>query len=148
VPDVPAKETLAPNWNVAPTNDVRAVLERSPRGEEGSDTVQRELRPLRWGLVPSWAKEVKVSARMIHARVETVHEKPTYRRGLISPIPTSSRPIPEAWNLAPTRCDRRAFPSRWHLWTRPPLIIGAAKRDRDLQRLLAVIFARKYVVYF
>ncbi|MET9460848.1 SOS response-associated peptidase family protein [Streptomyces canus] len=55
VPDVPAKETLAPNWNVAPTNDVWAVLERSPRGEEDSDKAQRELRPLRWGLVPSWA---------------------------------------------------------------------------------------------
>jgi putative SOS response-associated peptidase YedK len=80
VPDVPAEETLAPNWNVAPTNDVWAVLERTPRGEEGTDMVRRELRPLRWGLVPSWAKDVKVGARMINARVETVHEKPAYRR--------------------------------------------------------------------
>jgi putative SOS response-associated peptidase YedK len=57
-----------------------AVLERSPRGEEDTDTVQRQLRPLRWGLVPSWAKDVKAGARMINARVETVHEKPAYRR--------------------------------------------------------------------
>ena len=72
VPDVPAKETLAPNWNVAPTNDVWAVLERAPRGDEDTAAVRRELRPLRWGLVPSWAKDVKIGARMINARVETV----------------------------------------------------------------------------
>lgn len=38
------------------------------------------MRPLCWGLVPSWAKDVKVGARMINARVETVHRKPAYRR--------------------------------------------------------------------
>jgi SOS response associated peptidase (SRAP) len=59
---------------------VWAVLERSPRGEEDSDKAQRELRPLRWGPVPSWAKDVKMGARVINARVETVHEKLAYRR--------------------------------------------------------------------
>ncbi|MEV5793414.1 SOS response-associated peptidase [Streptomyces sp. NPDC052192] len=83
VPDVPPEETLAPNWNVAPTNDVWAVLERTPRDEEDSGNVRRELRPLRWGLVPSWAKDVKIGARMINARVETVHEKPAFRRAFI-----------------------------------------------------------------
>ncbi|MGW2831768.1 SOS response-associated peptidase [Streptomyces sp. NPDC001286] len=81
VPDVPVKETLAPSWNVAPTDDVWAVLERSPRDRGSSDAaVERQLRPLRWGLVPSWAKDVKIGARMINARVETVHEKPAFRR--------------------------------------------------------------------
>jgi len=42
--------------------------------------VQRELRPLRWGLVPSWTKDEKSGARMINARVETLHEKPAFRR--------------------------------------------------------------------
>jgi putative SOS response-associated peptidase YedK len=37
------------------------------------------LRPLRWGLVPSWAKDPSVGARMINARMETVHEKPAFR---------------------------------------------------------------------
>jgi putative SOS response-associated peptidase YedK len=81
VPDVPAKETLAPNWNVAPTDDVWAVLERAPRGQRSSEAVvERELRPLRWGLVPSWAKELKIGDRMINARAETVASKPAYRR--------------------------------------------------------------------
>ncbi|MET7683263.1 SOS response-associated peptidase [Streptomyces sp. NPDC005423] len=73
-------ETLAPNWNVAPTDNVWAILERTRRAADESARAERELRSLRWGLVPSWAKEVKVGARMINARVETVHEKPAFRR--------------------------------------------------------------------
>ncbi|MEV5971671.1 SOS response-associated peptidase [Streptomyces sp. NPDC051921] len=72
------EETLAPSWNVAPTDPVHAVLERAAR--DGGDEVRRELRALRWGLVPSWAKDPKSGSRMINARVETVHEKPAYRR--------------------------------------------------------------------
>ncbi|WP_327280412.1 MULTISPECIES: SOS response-associated peptidase [unclassified Streptomyces] len=71
------RETLAPSWNVAPTDQVWAVLERADRG---TGEVERRLRTLRWGLVPSWAKDPNGGARMINARVETVHEKPAYRR--------------------------------------------------------------------
>ncbi|WP_333773584.1 SOS response-associated peptidase [Streptomyces sp. IBSBF 3136] len=80
VAEWPSAEALAPSWNVAPTDDVWAVLERTPRDGGGAATPLRELRPLRWGLVPSWAKEPKIGARMINARVETVHEKPAFRR--------------------------------------------------------------------
>ncbi|OIJ65437.1 SOS response-associated peptidase [Streptomyces mangrovisoli] len=80
VADPPPRETLAPSWNVAPTDEVWAVLERASRGDDGPSAVERALLPLRWGLVPSWAKDVKVGSRMINARVETVHEKPAYRR--------------------------------------------------------------------
>ncbi|WP_030423377.1 SOS response-associated peptidase [Streptomyces sp. SCSIO 75703] len=71
-------ETLAPSWNVAPTDPVYAVLERPARDDTGR--VRRELRALRWGLVPSWAKDPRIGSRMINARVETVHERPAYRR--------------------------------------------------------------------
>ncbi|MFJ9026520.1 SOS response-associated peptidase [Streptomyces sp. NPDC102259] len=80
VSDPPPEETLAPSWNVAPTDNVWAVLERAPRDSDNGTEVLRELRTLRWGLVPSWAKDVKIASRMINARVETVHEKPAYRR--------------------------------------------------------------------
>jgi putative SOS response-associated peptidase YedK len=79
----PATEALAPNWNVAPTDDVWGVLERAPHDDGGVAAPRRELRPLRWGLVPSWAKEPKIGARMINARVETVHEKPAFRRAFV-----------------------------------------------------------------
>ncbi|MDQ1051050.1 putative SOS response-associated peptidase YedK [Streptomyces sp. V4I2] len=80
VTDWRAEEALAPNWNVAPTDNVWAVLERVPREKDDAEAAERELRPLRWGLVPSWAKDLKIGARMINARVETVHEKPAFRR--------------------------------------------------------------------
>jgi putative SOS response-associated peptidase YedK len=37
---------------------------------------------MRWGLVPSWARDVKVGTRMINARAETVAEKPSFRTAL------------------------------------------------------------------
>ncbi|GAB2753012.1 SOS response-associated peptidase [Kitasatospora kifunensis] len=70
-------ETLDPSWNVAPTDPVWAVLERLDRD---TGELARQLRPLRWGLVPSWAKDPSVGARMINARSETVHEKPAFRK--------------------------------------------------------------------
>lgn len=78
VTDWRPEEALAPSWNVAPTDAVYAVLERADRENGGGPS--RQLRTVRWGLVPSWAKDVKIGARMINARVETVHEKPAFRR--------------------------------------------------------------------
>ncbi|WP_330328560.1 SOS response-associated peptidase [Streptomyces sp. NBC_00536] len=72
-----AAEALAASWNVAPTDPVWAVLEHADRD---SGEVERRLRAMRWGLVPSWAKDPGVGSRMINARVETVHEKPAYRK--------------------------------------------------------------------
>jgi len=76
-------EALPPSWNVAPTQPLRLVVERPERLEDGGQgPVRRELRLARWGLVPSWAKDPSVGARMINARVETVAEKPAFRRAL------------------------------------------------------------------
>ncbi|MEO3975855.1 SOS response-associated peptidase [Streptomyces sp. CAU 1734] len=71
-------ETLAPDWNVAPTKEVHAILERPVKDADDPRPV-RQLRALRWGLVPSWAKSPEGAARMINARAETVHEKPSFR---------------------------------------------------------------------
>lgn len=66
-----------PDYNVAPTAAVPAVFERriADTGE-----VRRRLAPLVWGLVPSWSKQATGGARMINARVESVAEKPAFRR--------------------------------------------------------------------
>lgn len=77
-PDLPH---LAPDWNVAPTKDVYAVVQRPPSGEDAAEAAgERQLRAMTWGLVPFWAKDRSVGSRMINARVETVAEKPAYRR--------------------------------------------------------------------
>jgi putative SOS response-associated peptidase YedK len=63
-------EGIAPRFNVAPTDPVLALTERS---------AGRELMVARWGLVPHWAKDAKGGARMINARAETLAEKSAYR---------------------------------------------------------------------
>jgi putative SOS response-associated peptidase YedK len=59
-----------PDYNVAPTKRIYTVL---------SHKDERELRLVRWGLVPSWAKDTAGGARMINARSETVAVKPSFR---------------------------------------------------------------------
>lgn len=66
-----------PDYNVAPTVAVPAVFERVDRA---SGDVRRRLAPLVWGLVPSWAKDRSIGARMINARLETVAEKPAFAK--------------------------------------------------------------------
>ncbi len=73
------EQALPPSYNVAPTQDVYAVVERPPRGEPEAAAV-RALRVVRWGLVPSWAKDPSIGNRMINARMETVADKPAFRR--------------------------------------------------------------------
>ncbi|ACY99244.1 protein of unknown function DUF159 [Thermomonospora curvata DSM 43183] len=79
-----AGDAVRPDYNIAPTKEVLAVLARPPQEEthaaEASVPAVRQLRALRWGLVPSWAKDVKIGNRLINARAETVHEKPSFRR--------------------------------------------------------------------
>lgn len=60
-----------PTYNAAPTQNLPIFRVDSRRG--------RELTLLRWGLVPSWAKDPAIGTRMINARSETVTEKPAFR---------------------------------------------------------------------
>ncbi|QCW50363.1 SOS response-associated peptidase [Nocardioides dongxiaopingii] len=73
------EKPLEPDFNVAPTKDVYAVVERPP-SRDADQPPARQLRTLRWGLVPSWAKDPSIGSRMINARMETVAEKPSFRR--------------------------------------------------------------------
>ncbi|OZC62625.1 hypothetical protein CH306_04875 [Rhodococcus sp. 15-725-2-2b] len=70
---------VPPSYNVAPTQTVRTVLERSPKDEPEADAV-RQLRSVRWGLIPSWAKDAKIGSRLINARSETITEKPSFKK--------------------------------------------------------------------
>ncbi len=67
-------ETWRPRYNVAPT-------QRAPIVRVGADG-RRQVALLRWGLVPSWAKDVKIGATLINARSETIAEKPAFRAAL------------------------------------------------------------------
>jgi putative SOS response-associated peptidase YedK len=79
---VDVAEPPVPSWNVAPTDTVYGVLTRRRRDEP--EVLERRLRTLRWGLVPSWAKDPAIGSRLINARLETVHDKPAFRRAFVS----------------------------------------------------------------
>jgi putative SOS response-associated peptidase YedK len=70
LPDAP--QPIAPRYNIAPTQPV-AIVRTHPHRP------QRELTYAHWGLIPSWARDIKMASRMINARSETAAEKPAYR---------------------------------------------------------------------
>ncbi len=59
--------TWQPRYNIAPTQPIPAIVEN------------QEFKTLRWGLIPSWAKDASIGNRMINARAETLAEKPSFR---------------------------------------------------------------------
>lgn len=134
---------LEPDYNVAPTKEVYAVLERPPR--KGDDHVARQLRVLTWGLVPSWAKDPSIGSRMINARMETVAEKPAYRKafakrrcllpadGYFEWYPTSrtgknGKPVKQPFFIRPKDGGTLAMAGLYELWRDP------ARADDDPAR--------------
>jgi putative SOS response-associated peptidase YedK len=69
LPEIP---DMQPRYNIAPTQSVAAVR-LAPEG------ATREMVLLHWGLIPFWAKDPTIGARMINARAETVADKPAFR---------------------------------------------------------------------
>lgn len=65
---------LEPRYNVAPTNEMPVV------GEDKDG--HRQVRLMRWGLVPFWAKDASIGQRLINAKSETAHEKPAFKQAL------------------------------------------------------------------
>jgi putative SOS response-associated peptidase YedK len=77
-----SSEEYVPDYNLAPTKPARVVVNRRLRDAEGSPTGApvRQLRVAVWGLVPSWAKDRSIGARMINARAETLASASAFRR--------------------------------------------------------------------
>ncbi len=113
VPDIP------PRYNIAPSQDVATVS----RDEPGSP---RNLVMRRWGLVPSWAKDMKIGARLINARSETAAEKPAFRAAFRSRrclIPASGfyewkrrGDAKQPYFFAPAGDDLMSFAGLWERW--------------------------------
>ena len=108
---------LTPRYNIAPSQEVPVIIQ--------SDGVN-ELKPMKWGLVPSWSPDPSIGNHMINARAETISEKPSYRRLLDSKrclIPADgfyewrregNRKVPVWFHLK----NRQpfAFAGLWDLW--------------------------------
>jgi putative SOS response-associated peptidase YedK len=88
IDDGMAADVSRQDYNVAPSKKAPVVLARAA-DEESNGPAVRQLRMLRWGMVPFWAKDAKRASA--NARAETVHEKPTFRgafakRRLLVPV--------------------------------------------------------------
>jgi putative SOS response-associated peptidase YedK len=62
-------DNYIPSYNIAPTQNSPILIYNN----------KRIVKPMRWGLIPSWAKDEKFGVRLINARIETLMEKPSYR---------------------------------------------------------------------
>lgn len=67
---------LAPRYNIAPRQQVVVVFAGGPNPARTLDTFE-------WGLIPPWAKDPTIGAKMINARAETVAEKPSFKTSLV-----------------------------------------------------------------
>ena len=83
--DATASQAPGADYNVAPTKPVLAIVARHPRDEDGRPdpaSVERTIRVMRWGLVPTWSQDREVGVKMINARAETAAVKPAYRESM------------------------------------------------------------------
>ena len=65
------EDLFSPSYNVAPSQSVLSVINDGSKNRVGF---------LRWGLIPSWAKDEKIGFKLINARAETLNEKPSFRQ--------------------------------------------------------------------
>jgi putative SOS response-associated peptidase YedK len=138
-------EPLPADYNVAPTKEVYAVVTRPPAGDKEAEA-DRQLRVLRWGLVPFWAKDPAIGNRMINARMETVHEKPAFKQafakrrcllpadGYYEWYPTQARtkagkPVKQPFFIRPEDGSVLAMAGLYEIWRDP------TREDDDPQRL-------------
>ncbi|GGD28762.1 SOS response-associated peptidase [Nocardioides daphniae] len=129
---------LAADYNVAPTKEVYAVLERPARTEADGSAVpaQRQLRTLTWGLVPSWAKDPAIGSRMINARAETASEKPAFRKAfrsrrcllpadgyyewyVTSEVTKAGKPVKQPYFIRPRDGGVLAMAGLYEIWRDP-----------------------------
>ena len=142
------------DYNVAPRENILAVRDRPDH-----DTVTRVLSRLRWGLVPSWAKDPAIGDRMINARAESVATKPAYqrsftRRRCIIPAdgfyewrrlpaePGSSRPRREPTFIHRRDGEPMAFAGLWAAWKVPEELAGTVGDDDGWLRSCAIVTTR------
>lgn len=130
-------DTPRPRYNIGPTTDNPVVRVRAA----GDGVVRRRIELMRWGLVPSWAKDPSVGNRMFNARAESVSDKPAFRKALATrrclvPAsgffewqklagPRSTARQKQPYYITPLDGSVLAFAGLWEYW-RP----RAAGRDR------------------
>jgi len=117
-----ADDSLEASYNVAPTTEVYAI-----RDADG----HRKLDTMRWGLVPSWAKDIKIGSKLINARAETLFDKPAFRAaarrrrclipadGFFEWARVTGQKRKQPYYIQRGDGDPLAFAGIWETWTVP-----------------------------
>jgi putative SOS response-associated peptidase YedK len=161
-----APERLEPRYNIAPSSDLLVALTRRVDGAS-----RRRLTVARWGLVPAWAKDAKIGARLCNARSEGVSETPSFRtawkRGHRCLVPADvfyewrttgaeepakgKRPPREPWAFAMADDAPFALAGVWSRWRDPadpaaPPLVTCALLTTGANALMAPIHDRMPVI--
>jgi putative SOS response-associated peptidase YedK len=109
---------FSPFWNIAPSTRICSIT----ADQEGD----RRLHKMKWGLIPSWAKDVTIGNKLANARGETVAEKPSFRSAFkyhrcIIPASgfyewKSERGVKFPWYISLKSGDPMAFAGLWETW--------------------------------
>ena len=124
------QQPLPADYNVAPTKDVYVVRPKKERDAEGAPTGawHRELRAVRWGLVPAWAKDVSMGNRLLNARIESLTSKPAFRTAARTRrclVPADGwyewakrldKPTKQPYFITPQDGSVLAFAGLWEVW--------------------------------
>ncbi|GAC78050.1 hypothetical protein GM1_002_00280 [Gordonia malaquae NBRC 108250] len=125
-------ESFAPaNYNVAPTTTVMTVVDRHEHGSPDDDPARR-VRAMRWGLVPSWTKELGKGPLLFNARAESLSEKPAFRNSLkgkrclvpmdgwyewkAGPVGANGKPTKVPYFMSPDDNTRLFMGGLWAAW--------------------------------
>lgn len=142
-----------PRYNIAPTQEIPVVVSRMG---------QRQLVPMRWGLIPAWAKDASFASRMINARRETVAQKPAFRHSFKRKrclVPADGyyewkveQGTKKPYRIVKEDGELMAFAGLWDRWTSPQgipmhtftiITVTASKNLRDLHHRMPVILERE-----
>jgi putative SOS response-associated peptidase YedK len=106
-----ATTEITANYNIAPGNEIFAIIQQK----------ERRMGKLHWGLVPPWAKNT-TGTPQINARVETLHDKPSFRNAFLKKrclIPASGFyewKDKQPWYCTPSEGDLFGFAGIWETW--------------------------------
>lgn len=143
---------LVPRFNIAPGSQILVVRERD--GDRVADLV-------RWGLIPSWARDPEIGARMANARADTAFEKPAFRSAIRSRRCLIPADVFFEWQVVTGQKRKQPYAVRardgepfamaglWEYW-RPPEgadgIVSATILTTDPNALMAGIHDRMPVI--
>ena len=137
-------QPFAQRWNITPQSAVPVVFETRP--DDGA--VERVCELMRWGLVPHWARDIRLGAKLNNARSETLTDKPSFRQALRRRrciLPASGfyewqaaagadgKPAKQPWYICPTGQPLFAFAGLFEAWRVPPAADGESNAAPDMR---------------